>query len=41
MFAQVGLFMNYNAYVPEKDNERGRVATPTSISIDFNDMKSL
>ena len=39
MFAQGGLFMEYNAYVPESRNERGRVATPTIF--DSNDMKSL
>ena len=42
MFAQGGLFMKQNAYVPEGGNEGGRVATPTSISIfDSYDMKSL
>ena len=42
MFAQGGLFMKENAYVPEGGNGEGRVATPTSISIfDFYDMKSL
>ena len=35
MFAQGG-------YVPDGGNEKGRVATPTSILIfDYNDMKSL
>ena len=38
----LGLFMKYNAYVPVGGNERGRGATPTSISIfDSNDMKIL
>ena len=42
MFAQGGLFINQNAYVPEDGNEEGRVATPTSISIfDICDMKTL
>ena len=42
MFALGGLFMKYNAYVPEGMNKRGRVATLTSFSIfDFYDMKSL
>ena len=42
MFAQGGLFMKKNAYVPEGVNGEGRGATPTSISIfDFYDMTSL
>ena len=42
MFAQGGLFMEENGYVPEGRNEEGRVATPTSISIfDSYDMKTL
>ena len=42
MFAQGGLFMEWNAYVPEGGNEEERVATPTSISIfDSYDMKTL
>ena len=42
MFAQGGLIMEYNAYVPGGGNEIGRGATPTSISIfDSSDMKTL
>ena len=33
MFGLRGLFIKYNAYVPEGSNEEGRVATPTSFSI--------
>ena len=35
MFYPGSLFMESNAYIPEGGNERGREATPTSISI-FN-----
>ena len=42
MFAQGGLFMEENAYVPEGGNEGERGATPTSIFIfDSCDMKTL
>ena len=42
MFTQFSLFMMWNAYVPEGGNERGRKATPTSISIfDFYGIKAL
>ena len=42
MFRQSGLFMKENAYVLEGGNERGRGATPTSISIfDSFDIKTL
>jgi hypothetical protein len=44
MFAQAGLFMKQNAYVPEGRNEGGRGATTTttSISIFYSyDMKTL
>ena len=42
MFAQGGLYMRQNAYVPEGKNQGGRVATPTSFSISASyDMKSL
>ena len=42
MFRQFGLFIMLNAYVPEGGNERGRGATPTSISIfDSYDIKTL
>ena len=42
MFAQGGLFMEKNAYVPEGRNEWGKGVFPTSISIfDSYDMKSL
>ena len=42
MFWQFGLFMILHAYVPEGENERGRGATSTSISIfDSYDIKIL
>ena len=42
MFGTGSLFMKWNAYVPEGGNEKGRVATPISISIfDSYHMKSL
>ena len=42
MFAQGGLFIKLNAYVPEGGNEEGSRATPISISIlDSYDMKTL
>ena len=44
IFAQFGLFMMYNAYVPVGGNERGRGATPTPTSISIFDsyhMKTL
>jgi len=42
MFAQGGVFMKQNAYVPEGRNEEGRRATPTRISIFYScDMKTL
>ena len=42
MFDPGGVFMKWNADVPEGGNEEGRVATTTSISIfDSYDMKSL
>ena len=42
MFYPGSLFMEWNVYVPEGGNERGRDATPTSISIfDSYDMKTL
>ena len=41
MFYPGSLFMKYNAYVAEGGNEGGRGATPTSISTDFYDMKTL
>ena len=40
MFGPGGLFMKYNAYVPEGRNEGGRVATPTRFSI-FDSYKAL
>ena len=42
MFTQFDLFIMENAYVPVGGNERGRGATPTSISIfDSYDIKTL
>ena len=42
IFRQFGLFIIQNAYVPDVGNERGRVATPTSIAIfDCYDTKTL
>ena len=42
MFGLGNLFMKFNVYVPESRNEKGRVATPISLSIfDSYDMKSL
>ena len=42
MFAQGGLFMRLNAYIPEGGNEGGRGTTPTSIlNFDYYDMKTL
>ena len=42
MFGTGGLFMKYNAYVPEGGNEGGRIAIPTSITFfNYYDMKSL
>ena len=40
MFAQGGLFMEKNAYVPGDGNERGKGATSISI-FDSYDMKTL
>ena len=33
MFAQDGLFMKQNANVPEGGNEKGKIATPTRITM--------
>jgi hypothetical protein len=42
MYRQFGLFILQNAFVPEGRNERGRRATPTSISkFDSFDIKTL
>ena len=43
IFAQGGLFMKYNAYVPEGRNEGGsRATTPASILIfDYYEMETL
>ena len=41
MYRQFGLFLLYNAYVPEGENERGKGTTPTSISkFDSFDIKT-